>query len=376
MPTRTHERHIVVTGSKGFIGRNLLLGLAERGHRDIRTFDRSDKPTLLSELLQWADVVVHLAGVNRPQSDEAFTTDNVDLTRRIVEGLGKRDRSPHVIYTSSIQALRSTAYGLSKQEAEKALMRLHEETGAAISIFRLPNIFGKWSRPHYNSVVATFCRAAALGQPMPIDEPTAPLDLVYIDDLVQTLCETVEATPVGIDWPAVSPVYSSSVGEVAAIISGFASGRIESCVDRVGQGLPRALYATYLTHLAPDQFSYRLDDHKDARGTFVEVIKTPDCGQVSFFSSAPGVIRGRHYHHTKSEKFVVVHGNALFRFRSLQDGNYFECSASAAAPRVVQTIPGWSHEIVNSGDDDLVVLVWANEVFDEQQPDTYRSEIG
>lgn len=376
MPSPRHDLRILVTGSGGFIGRNLLLGLSDNGCQLVRTFNREDPPEMLKELLGWADVVVHLAGVNRPSSHAAFEIDNVDFTRQIADGVAVRERPAHVIFASSIQALRSGSYGSSKRAAEEVLERLHRDTGAPVSIYRLANVFGKWSRPHYNSVVATFCWAAARNLPLPVDDSSSPIDLVYIDDLVSALANTIGESPAGLRWLTVDPIYSTTVGQLAATIDGFASDRLLGIVDRVGRGLPRALYATYLSHLPAEQFSYALRQHRDHRGAFVEVIKTPDCGQVSFFSSAPGVTRGRHYHHTKSEKFVVLQGRALFRFRSLLDGEYYEQEASADDPRIIQTIPGWAHEIVNLGDGDLVALVWANEVFDHDRPDTYHGEIG
>lgn len=375
MSAQTNERRILVTGGGGFIARNLVLGLSERRVGEVRTFERNDPADALDPLVSWADVVVHLAGVNRPPSEQAFQLDNVDLTQRIADVVARSNRGAHIIFASTVQAGRDTPYGTSKRAAEQVLERLHEMQGTPISILRLPNVFGKWSRPHYNSVVATFCAAVARGEPLHIDDPAASVRLVYIDDLVASVRALIADPPTSLRWPAIEPIYAVTVGDLADIIRSFSADETGLAVERVGSGLRRGLYATYLSHLAPDRFSYPLSEHRDHRGTFVEVVKTPDCGQVSFFSSRPGVVRGGHYHHTKTEKFVVVRGRARFRSRNLQNGDYTETEASADNPHVVQTIPGWVHDVVNVGDEDLLVMVWANEVFDRKRPDTEKGEV-
>jgi len=361
---------VLVTGSDGFIGRNLALRLAERGDTPL-PFTRADAPRL-EALVTQADAVVHLAGANRPPSAEGFEADNAALAGRLAQAVRAAGGRP-LAFASSTQAALDNPYGASKRAAEEALAPLAEL--APLALFRLPNVFGKWARPFYNSAVATFCHQAANGLPLSINDPGAPLSLVYVDDVCDHLLGFLDAPSPGLSWPVVSPTYDTSVGEVAALIDGMARVRPGLGVGATGAGLPRALYATLLSHLPPDRFSYAVPSHGDVRGRFVEAVKTPDAGQMSYFTQSPGLIRGGHYHHSKSEKFLVVRGAARFRFRHLLTGERVDVEARADQPRIVDTIPGWAHDVVNLGNDELVVLVWANEVFDRARPDTVPAAV-
>jgi len=364
---------VLVTGAGGFVGRNLVLALRERGD-DVLEFVRGESAAKLAELVSMADGIVHLAGANRPPTPSGFTQDNAALTETLAKAIGMAGKpSVPLLFASSTQAEQENAYGHSKRSAEQALEALADT--AHVMIYRLPNLFGKWARPHYNSAVATFCHCAAHGLPLPINDGAAPLSLVYIDDAIATFLRALDAPAPGLSWPSVTPVYQASVGEVAAIIEQIATGREQLEVVATGNGLRRALYATYLSHLPHDRFSYPLTVRGDARGQFVEVVKTPDCGQISYFTQVEGLKRGGHYHHSKSEKFIVVKGRACFRFRHLITGERVEVEASAASPIVVDTIPGWAHDVVNMGDEELIVLVWANEVFDRDRPDTIVARV-
>lgn len=375
MPSSKTETKVLITGADGFVGQNLRVHLAEKGWSNIRLFTRDTPPENLASLVAWSDTIVHLAGANRAIDESEFDAVNRGFTERIADSVRQTNARPHIIYASSIQVERGNAYGNSKLAGEEVLRALAVQGVANVSIYRLPNVFGKWSRPNYNSAIATFCDAVANDRDFTIHDPDSRLRLVYIDDLVEELIRALANPPEGLTFRAVSREYETTVGEVAGIIAGFAEDRTSLKVGRVGNGLVRALYATYLTYLPHDSFSYDMPGYSDPRGMFVEVLKTSDCGQFSFFTCLPGVTRGQHYHHTKTEKFVVVQGRAVFRSRDLMTGALHEIEARAEEPRVVQTIPGWIHDITNSGTDNLIVLVWASEIFDRAHPDTISGKV-
>ncbi|MFN7398566.1 MAG: NAD-dependent epimerase/dehydratase family protein [Sandaracinobacter sp.] len=364
---------VLVTGADGFIGRNLVVALGERGHTAL-PFTRATQAVELPGLVAAADAVVHLAGANRPPDPTGFQSDNANLSRLLANALlsAGGPRRP-VVFASSTQAAQDNPYGVSKRMAEDALMAA--TVVADVQIFRLTNVFGKWARPFYNSAVATFCHCAARGEPLPINDRSAPLKLIYVDDVVATFIDALENPLPGGQLREAGPIHATTVGEVADLLTTIAQGREALRVVETGSGLVRALHATYLTHLPHDRFDYPLTVHGDARGIFVETVKTPSAGQFSFFTQKPGVVRGGHYHHSKSEKFVVVKGRARFRFRHLLTGERVDVDASADAPSVVDTIPGWVHDVMNMSDEDLVVLIWANEVFDRDRPDTIAEKV-
>jgi UDP-2-acetamido-2,6-beta-L-arabino-hexul-4-ose reductase len=373
------KRRILITGAKGFVGQNLTVRLSELEQYSVIGFARGDDPETLPELIAQADAVVHLAGENRPADEAAFDEVNRGLTQQICDAIAAHAQAEKrlvpLVYASSAQALLDNPYGRSKKAGETAVQQLAEATGVPCAIFRFPGIFGKWCRPHYNSVVASFCHNIARGEKVRIDNPDAPLELVYIDDAVTGIIEALEHPGEGCALRGIAPVYHTSVGELAEQIEAFANGRSALSVERVGAGFTRALYATYVSALPQDQFAYNVPEHRDPRGVFVEMLKTPDSGQFSFLTAPPGVTRGGHYHHTKTEKFLVIRGKAAFGFRHLLSGETFELTSEGSAPKIVQTIPGWSHNITNIGEEELIVMLWANEVFDRQRPDTIASEV-
>jgi len=370
---------VLITGANGFIGRNLTVALSESANFAISMFVRGDNESTLPWLVESVDAVIHLAGENRPVDEASFARVNAGLTRRLcdavraVHRLGGR-RVP-LILASSSQAERDNSYGRSKLSAELEMSALAEEMSNPVTIFRLPGVFGKWCRPNYNSVVATFCHSVARGEPLRIDDPAAPLRLVYIDDVVAEFLRTLRQPPVGLAFGTVQPEYFSTVGEVASQIQTFHTDRKELRTQRVGAGLARALYATYVAALPIRHFSYPIPEHRDARGSFVEMLKTPDSGQFSFLTAHPGITRGGHYHHTKTEKFLVIRGEALFRYRHLLTDERVELRTSGTRPEVVETVPGWSHDITNVGEEELIVMLWANEVFDRDRSDTTASKV-
>jgi UDP-2-acetamido-2,6-beta-L-arabino-hexul-4-ose reductase len=370
---------VLVTGANGFIGRNLCLRLNELQRITLSTFVRGDGVAKLSQLVSQADAVVHLAGENRPSEESAFLDGNVRLTSSLCDVIrdefAASGRHVPLVLVSSTQAILQSPYGLSKFAAEQAVYSLNAATGNPCTVFRLPGVFGKWCRPNYNSVVATFCHNLARGLPVKINDPDAILRLVYVEDVVTALIATLEASDPGCGEATVAPEYTITVGQLASQICSFAECRTNLMSQRVGSGLLRALYATYISYLPSDQFSYPIVQHSDPRGTFVEMLKTLDSGQFSYFTAYPGITRGGHYHHTKTEKFLVIKGEALFRFRHLLTNELVELHISGTSPTVVDTIPGWTHDVTNVGNEEMVVLLWANEVFDPQIPDTVASPI-
>ncbi len=373
---------VLVTGANGFIGKNLLLHLAERPDVEVLPFTRDDDPVRLLGVVRTADIVFHLAGVNRPQDPAEFTIGNASMTQHLAKALAQvatesGKRIP-VVYTSSIQAELPNAYGQSKREAELALSVLARQHEVPVHVFRLPNVFGKWCRPNYNSAVATFCHHIARDLPIQIHDPAAPLALVYVDDLMKAFLEILDEkrrVPAAGDFATMPTQYRTTVGAVAEQLLGFRKSRVTLMTDRVGVGLARALYATYVSYLPVEAFAYEVPKHGDARGDFVEMLKTPDAGQFSFFTAHPGVTRGGHYHHSKTEKFLVIKGEARFRFRHMQTGQTHELLTRGERPQIVETVPGWTHDIANVGGDDLVVMLWANEVFDRARPDTIHCPV-
>lgn len=370
---------ILITGANGFIGKNLAVRLNELANITISTFVRGDDTARLPQLVAQAYAVVHLAGENRPADEAAFSQVNAGLTSALCEAIQQEyattGRHVSLVLASSTQAERDNPYGRSKLAAEQAVHALAQATGNPCVVFRLPGVFGKWCRPNYNSVVATFCHNLARDLPIQINDPDTSVKLVYVDDVVHALLSALEAPSPGYTQSAVEPEYTITLGELAAQIRAFADCRTTLMSERVGTGLVRALYATYVSYLPNEKFSYEVPQHADPRGVFVEMLKTPDSGQFSYFTAHPGITRGGHYHHTKTEKFLVIKGEALFRFRHLLTDELVELLTSGTTPQVVDTIPGWSHDITNVGDDELVVMLWANENFDRQKPDTIASTV-
>jgi UDP-2-acetamido-2,6-beta-L-arabino-hexul-4-ose reductase len=373
---------ILITGAHGFLGKNLCLHLSERTDLEIFIYTKENSPKQLLQILENIDIIFHLAGVNRPRDVSEFQEGNADLTNLLADAIARiakeSGRVVPVVYTSSKQAELSNPYGKSKRDAELALFNLVELYSVPVYIFRLPNVFGKWGRPNYNSVVATFCHNIAHDLPIQIDSEDVQLTLNYVDDVMTKFIEIIDKK-----WPApcigefvsVSPQYQITIGALAEQLLRFRRSRLNLTIDSVGQGFTRALYATFVSYLPPDAFAYTLPTHADSRGIFVEMLKTLDAGQFSFFTAHAGVTRGGHYHHSKTEKFLVIRGSACFRFRHMETGQTHELLTSGDLPQVVETVPGWTHDITNVGLDEMVVMLWANEAFDPQRPDTFCAPI-
>ncbi len=368
---------VMVTGANGFIGKNLLMHFREKDGFEVLPFTRESEERDLPALLQGVDWIIHLAGINRPQDPSEFEIGNAGLTQALCDAVQQSGRQIPVIYSSSIQAGRDNNYGSSKRAAEDALLALNEATGNPVYIYRLPNVFGKWARPNYNSAVATFCHNIARDMPVQVNDPDAVIHLVYVDDVVGQFLSLLERGSGNNDpFVEVEPVYQITVGGLANQLNRFKATRENLITESVGTGFIRALYSTYVSYLAPEQFTYMVPQHGDERGVFVEMLKTPDAGQFSYFTAHSGVTRGGHYHHSKTEKFLVIKGKARFRFRHMLTDEFYELFTGGDKPEIVETVPGWTHDITNVGNDELVCMLWANEIFDRDNPDTFVCQIG
>ena len=366
---------VLITGSNGFVGQNLRLRLSEQSDWEILEFTRTNSLDDLTALIETTDAVVHLAGENRPTDPKAFEQVNTGLTRQLCDVVRATGRHVPIILASSAQAALDNPYGTSKRAAEIAVEELAAQTGNPVTVYRLPGLFGKWCRPNYNSVVATFCHNIARGLPIQINDPDAVLTLAYIDDVLDEFVHTLRTPPAGLRIGEVRPTHQISLGELARQITAFKESRQSLVTERVGTGFTRALYATYISYLPTDEFAYDIPSYGDERGVFVEMLKTQDSGQFSFFTAGPGITRGSHYHHTKSEKFLVIKGKARFGFRHMSTNEVHHLVVSGDTPRIVETVPGWTHDITNVGDDEMIVMLWANEIFDRNRPDTVACKV-
>jgi UDP-2-acetamido-2,6-beta-L-arabino-hexul-4-ose reductase len=366
---------IVITGADGFIGRNLAVRLGELGHAEVLGITLESSRDDLRAALCGAQFVFHLAGVNRPKDVAEFATGNAGFTDILCAALEETGCAAPVVLSSSTQAALDNPYGQSKRAAEEALLRHGTRNGTPVYLFRLTNVFGKWARPNYNSAVATFCHNIARGLPIAINDPAAPLRLVHVDDVLEAFLARLSAPDTPGGFVEAGPEYETTVGELAGMLRGFAESRVSLVTPRVGSGFVRALYSTYLSYLPPESFAYEVPRHADTRGVFVEMLKTPDCGQFSYFTAPPGITRGEHYHHSKTEKFLVIKGTAHFAFRHIKTDERYELVSRGGEARIVETVPGWTHNITNIGEDELIVMLWANEMFDRQRPDTFAMKV-
>jgi UDP-2-acetamido-2,6-beta-L-arabino-hexul-4-ose reductase len=426
-------KKVLVTGSNGFVGRNLCLALAQ--HKDVQLFryDVDNTPEDLDKALVVVDVIFHLAGVNRPSNVEDFKTGNADFTESLCASLQRRGRTPLIVLSSSTQAALDNPYGVSKRQAEIAVENYARNCASILSssslsprlcasalkscIYRLPNVFGKGCRPNYNSAVATWCHNIANGLPIQVRDPNAVVTLVYVDDVVDAFInelnewnelrgsdinaeaqirggdigkvgqlESIKKRENDGNYRSISVTYTKTLGEITALIESFRDSRATRQVPDQADGFTKKLYATYLSYLPVDQFSYPLKMNVDARGSFTEMLKTPDRGQVSVNISKPGIVKGNHWHHTKVEKFLVVSGRGVIRFRKVdeckrkdaetQSGNdVLEYRVSGEKLEVVDIPPGYTHNIENLGDSDMVTVMWASEAFDPERPDTVFEKV-
>jgi len=367
---------ILVTGAQGFIGKNLVAELKNRNYNDIFEYDKETDPALLDEYCKEADFVFHLAGVNRPKEQSEFMEGNFGFTLILLDTLKKHNNTCPVMISSSTQAELDNPYGESKKAGEDLLFDYSKETGAKVLIYRFPNVFGKWCRPNYNSAVATFCHNIAHELPITVNDPSVVMKLVYIDDVVEELINALEGKEnKNGDFCEVPVVHTITLGEIVDLIKSFKRSREERSIPDMADTFTKKLYSTYLSYLPEDQFSYELKMNVDNRGSFTEFIKTPDRGQISVNISKPSITKGNHWHHTKNEKFLVVSGKGVIRFRKIDSDEVLEYFVSGDKMEVVDIPTGYTHNIENLGDTDMVTIMWANEPFDPEKPDTYYLEV-
>lgn len=367
---------ILITGSNGFIGKNLISELKNRNYIDIFEYDKETDPKLLDQYCEETDFVFHLAGVNRPKEQSEFMEGNFGFTSLLLDTLKKYNNTCPVMISSSIQAELDNPYGESKKAGEDLLLDYSKETGAKVLIYRFPNVFGKWSRPNYNSAVATFCYNIAHDLPIKVNDPSVEMSLVYIDDVVTELINALEKNENRHGaFCSVPVVHTITLGEITKLLYSFKESRIDKTVPDMSDKFTKKLYSTYLSYLPEDKFGYELKMNVDQRGSFTEFIRTPDRGQISVNVSKPGITKGNHWHHTKNEKFLVVSGTGVIRFRKIDSKEIIEYFVSGEKMEVVDIPVGYTHNIENLGDSDMVTIMWANEPFNPEQPDTHFMEV-
>lgn len=391
--------NILITGARGFVGRNLCAALSEikAGH-DRRTdhmicadpaditlfeYDLDSTPEELEAYCAKANFVFHLAGVNRPKDNSEFMAGNFGFSSVLLDTLKKQGNTCPVMLSSSVQAtlegrFTGSEYGKSKKAGEDLFFAYGQETGAEVLVYRFPNVFGKWCRPNYNSAVATFCHNTANGLPIQVNDPSVEMDLVYIDDVVEEMIQALrgQANKLADGYCTVPVHHETTLGHIAETILSFPKLQDSLGVPQLDDSLTKKLYSTYLSYLPEEKFIYDLNMNRDDRGSFTEIIRTADRGQFSVNVSKPGITKGNHWHHTKNEKFVVVSGHGLIQLRRIGSDKVVEFEVSGDRIQVVEMIPGYTHNIINLSDsEDLVTFMWANEPFDPAKPDTFFEKV-
>ena len=363
---------ILITGAKGFVGKNLVAELRNQGFSDLLEFDVDSNPELLDCFARECQFVFHLAGVNRPERQEDFMKGNFGFTTELLDALKKYNNKAPVLISSSIQAALDNPYGQSKKAGEDLMFAYSKETNAPVFVYRLPNVFGKWCRPNYNSAIATFCNNIANNLPIQVNDPTVTMQLVYIDDVVASFIGKLKNSSNNTEiFEKATPVHEIRLGEIVDLLNAFKDSRENLLLPNMNDAFTKKLYSTYLSYLPTDKFSYPLKMNVDERGSFTEFLKTKERGQVSINISKPGITKGNHWHHTKNEKFLVVTGKGVIRFRKTDSTEIIEYFVSGEKLEVVDIPVGYTHNIENLGDSDMVTVMWVNEIFDAQRPDTY-----
>ncbi len=372
---------ILVTGAKGFVGKNLVAELKNKGYTDIFEYDIDTDPSLLDTYAKECGFVFHLAGVNRPQNQDEFMQGNFGFTSTLLEKLEQNSNKSPILITSSIQAVLDNPYGKSKKAGEDLICEYALKNSVKKYIYRMPNVFGKWCRPNYNSAVATFCHNIAHDLPITVNDPSVVMNLVYIDDVVHEFIAKLQdfeqngASVTDNQFEEIAPVHTITLGEIAELIYSFKESRQNRMVPDMNDAFTKKLYSTYLSYLPKDKFSYPLVMNVDNRGSFTEFLKSSDRGQVSVNISKPGIVKGNHWHNTKNEKFLVVSGKGVIRFRNPDENEVIEYFVSGEKLEVVDIPVGYTHNIENLGESDMVTIMWCNELFDKDNPDTFFLEV-
>lgn len=365
---------ILITGANGFIGKNLVSHLTEENDVEIITYEKDDDFSKIEKVIDSIDFVFHLAGINRPTDVKEFYDGNTDLTKLLVDLL--KNKNIPILMTSSIQAVKDNDYGKSKKLAEDYIKSNLKDK--SFYIYRLHNVFGKWCRPNYNSVVATFCNNIALGNTICVNDPAAELQLIYIDDVVKEFINVMRGENPKLannDYFSISPIYETTVGKLADIIYGFKNSMNSIYIPSTGDEFIKKLYSTYISYVPVEQLASLACKHEDARGSFTELVRTSSAGQVSISFSKPGVIRGNHYHHTKLERFIVVKGKARIGFTNIITGESYSFDVDDENMKIVTIPVGYTHNIENIGNDEMILVIWCNELFNDKNPDTFFKEV-
>ena len=368
---------ILVTGAKGFVGKNLVLELKNRGYNEIFEYDIDTPKELLNKYTKECEFVFHLAGVNRPKDASEFMKGNFGFTSELLDSLKENANKAPILITSSIQAKLDNDYGKSKKAGEDLLFEYSKQNNVDVFVYRLPNLFGKWCRPNYNSVIATFCNNVANNLPIQINDENVELTLAYIDDVVDEFISCLEGKANKKDmFCYINVTHKEKLGYIANLINSFKESRNNLILPNVKEGsFEKKLYSTYLSYLDKNDFSYPLKMNIDNRGSFTELFKTLNNGQVSVNISKPGITKGNHWHHTKNEKFVVVKGKGIIRFKKVDESEIIEYNVSGEKLEVIDIPVGYTHSIENVGSEDMVTIMWANENFNPNKPDTYFLEV-
>lgn len=392
---------ILITGAEGFVGKNLTAAIQniisgkDRTHPNLQIdqvlcYDLQTEPELLDEYCRQADFVFHLAGVNRPQDPEEFLRGNAGFTEILLEMLKKHGNTCPIMVSSSVQATcigrYDNAYGRSKRAEEELVFAYAQSAGAKALVYRFPNLFGKWCRPNYNSVIATFCHNLAHDLPITVSDPAAELELLYIDDLIAAMLDALEDKVHACSYDGLQVVpeetgayayvprtHRVTLGRIVELLEGFKAQPQTLVMPEIAEGsFEKKLYSTYLSYLPKEKIAFPLRMNADARGSFTELLRTDKCGQFSVNISKPGITKGQHWHHTKWEFFIVVAGKGLIQMRKIGTDEVLNFEVSGENIQAVHMLPGYTHNIVNlSETENLVTVMWANEAFDPAKPDTY-----
>jgi UDP-2-acetamido-2,6-beta-L-arabino-hexul-4-ose reductase len=366
---------VLITGSNGFIAKNLRVTLQKMPQIEILLYNKTDSLQRLESLIKESDFIFHLAGVNRPKNSNEFYEGNVNFTKVIIDILKRYNKKIPILLSSSIQVGNGSDYAKSKEEAENIIKKYSIDNDVSCFIYRLPNVFGKWSKPNYNSVIATWCYNITRDIEIQVNNRDTLLKLVYIGDVVHAFIRHLYVNQSKEIFYEVDVVYEKTLGEIEKLLYMFKESRKNLLIPNIAKGFERVLYATYLSFLPTDKFSYKLNGHEDARGTFYEILKTLDSGQLGISTTKPGVTRGNHYHNTKNEKFLVIKGEALIELRDIFSKEIIQYHVNGNDLEIVEMIPGYTHNITNIGNEEMVLLIWANENYDPKKPDTNYIEV-
>jgi UDP-2-acetamido-2,6-beta-L-arabino-hexul-4-ose reductase len=363
--------NIVITGSSGFIAKNLIATLQSIDQHQLFFITRQTSNEELKSALQQADFLFHLAGVNRPNDKNEFYQGNQDFTKHLVELLTECNKSIPIVFSSSTQVQLNNDYGKSKKAAEEILEQYAKSNHSRLAIYRLPGVFGKWSQPHYNTVVATFCHQIANQEPIQVSDPSKIIDLVYIDDVIHQFLDELNADNKEISYPEIVSVYSVSLGELAQEIQSFHSSKESHLIRNTESDFIKKLFATYTSFLPSVRLKTKIHGHRTPNSSFAELLKSNSFGQISLNSIEAGAVRGNHWHHTKHEKFLVIQGEGIIRLRLLFSKDVMEFNVSGKHLEWIEIPPGYVHNIENTGSDSLITIMWANEIYNPERPDTY-----